>query len=99
MKYLYLNLTPDSLQTIENLIQYIRLFPSAEKINYTLAILSPRKIDNGNSIKYKNEYYQSYEKCKLVCFRPKTECLVIKTFDDKMFIRIDEKNIYPMAHP
>ena len=27
--------------------------PSAERINYTLAILSPRKIDNGNSIKYK----------------------------------------------
>ena len=26
--------------------------PSEEKINYTLAILTPRKIDNGNSIKY-----------------------------------------------
>lgn len=31
--------------------------PSKEKINYTLAILTPRKIDNGNSIKYKNKYY------------------------------------------
>ena len=32
--------------------------PTAEKINYTLAILSARKMDNGNAIKYKNEYYQ-----------------------------------------
>ena len=65
--------------------------PSAERINYTLAILSPRKIDNGNSIKYKNEYYQPYEKGRIVCFRPKTECLVIKAFDGEMFITIDEK--------
>ena len=35
--------------------------PSAEKINYTLAVLTPRKIDNGNSIKFKNEHYQPYE--------------------------------------
>ena len=65
--------------------------PSVERINYTLAILSPRKIDNGNSIKYKNEYYQPYEKGRIVCFRPKTECLVIKAFDGEMFITIDEK--------
>ena len=32
--------------------------PSEEKINYTLAILTPRKIENGNSIKYYNQYYQ-----------------------------------------
>ena len=34
--------------------------PDKEKINYTLAVLTPRKIDNGNSIKYKNKYYQPY---------------------------------------
>ena len=34
--------------------------PSKEKINYTLAILTPRKIDNGNSIKFQNKYYQPY---------------------------------------
>lgn len=69
--------------------------PSAEKINYTLAILSPRKIDNGNSIKYKNIYYQPYENGKLKCFKPKTECLVIKAFDGNLFVTIDEK-IYEM---
>ena len=30
--------------------------PSLDKINYTLAVLTPRKIDNGNSIKYQNKY-------------------------------------------
>lgn len=69
--------------------------PSAEKINYTLAILSPRKIDNGNSIKYKNQYYQPYENNQLKCFKPKTECLVIKAFDGDLFVAIDEK-IYEM---
>lgn len=65
--------------------------PSAEKINYTLAILTPRKIDNGNAIKYYNNYYQPYENGILKCFRPKTECLVIKAFDGELFVTVDEK--------
>ena len=69
--------------------------PSAEKINYTLAILTPRKIDNGNAIKFKNEYYQPYENGQLKCFRARTECLVIKAFDGNLFVTIDEK-IYEM---
>ena len=51
--------------------------PNKEKINYTLAVLTPRKIDNGNSLKYKNKYYQPYLNGKIKCFMPKTECLVI----------------------
>ncbi len=65
--------------------------PSKEKINYTLAILTPRKIDNGNSIKYKNQYYQPYENNQLKCFRAKTECLVIKAFNGELLVTIDEK--------
>lgn len=65
--------------------------PSAEKINYTLAILTPRKIDNGNTIKYYNNYYQPYENGFLKCFRAKTECLVIKAFNEELFVTIDEK--------
>lgn len=65
--------------------------PTAEEINYTLAILSPRKIDNGNSLKYKNVYYQPYENGQLKCFKPKTKCLVIKVFDGNLFVTIDEK--------
>ena len=65
--------------------------PSEEKINYTLAILTPRKIDNGNSIKYKNKYYQPYLNNKLKCFMPKTEALVINTFNGDLLVTIDEQ--------
>ena len=65
--------------------------PSEEKINYTLAILTPRKIDNGNSIKYKNKYFQPYLNNELKCFMPKTECLVIKAFNGDLLVTIDEQ--------
>ncbi len=65
--------------------------PSEEQINYTLAILTARKIDNGNSIKYKNEYYQPFDNGQLKCFRPKTECLVINSFDGQLLVSIDNK--------
>ena len=65
--------------------------PSIEKINYTLAVLTPRKIDNGNSIKYQNKYYQPYLNDQLKCFLPKTECLVIKAFNGELLVAIDEK--------
>ena len=65
--------------------------PSEEVINYTLAILTPRKIDNGNSIKYKNKYYQPYLNNKIKCFLPKTECLVINAFNGDLLVAIDEQ--------
>lgn len=65
--------------------------PSEERINYTLAILTPRKIDNGNSIKYQNKYYQPYLNNELKCFTPKTECLVIKAFNGELLVTIDEQ--------
>lgn len=66
--------------------------PSKNKINYTLAVLTTRKIDNGNSIKFKNKYYQPYDYYNnLVCFKPHTECLVINAFDGSLLVTIDEK--------
>jgi len=65
--------------------------PSEEKINYTLAILTPRKIDNGNSIRYYGKYYQPYLNNELKCFMPKTDCLVIKAFNGDLLVTIDEQ--------
>jgi transposase len=65
--------------------------PSTEKINYILAILTPRKIDNGNSIKFKNKYYQPYLNNELKCFMPKTECLVIKALNGDLLVTIDQQ--------
>ena len=69
--------------------------PSLEKINYTLAILTPRKIDNGNAIKFKGKYYQPYLDNKLKCFMPKTEYLVIQAFNGDLLVTIDE-NVYEL---
>ena len=65
--------------------------PSEEKINYTLAVLTPRKIDNGNSIKFYGKYYQPYLNNELKCFVSKTECLVIKAFNGDLLVTIDEQ--------
>ena len=65
--------------------------PDENTINYTLAILTPRKIDNGNAIKFKNKYYQPYLNNELKCFMPKTECLVIESFNGDLLVTIDEK--------
>ena len=56
----------------------------SERINYCLSIVSPRKVDKGNSIKYKNKIYQFYNEKGLACIPPKTSCLVVKTYDDKL---------------
>lgn len=69
--------------------------PSLDKINYTLAVLSPRKIDNGNSIKYKRKYYQPYLNGELKCFLPKTEVLVIQAFNGDLLVTIDD-NVYEL---
>lgn len=65
--------------------------PNKEVINYTLAILTPRKIDNGNAIKFKNKYYQPYLDNQMKCFLPKTECLVIEAFNGELLVTIDEQ--------
>ena len=65
--------------------------PNKERINYTLAVLTPRKIDNGNSIKYYGKYYQPYLNNELKCFMPKTEALVIKAFNGDLLVTIDEQ--------
>lgn len=56
------------------------------KLNYILAVLEPRKVDKGNSIKYKNSYYQANLNGKLIALRPKSDCLVIKAFDGSYYI-------------
>lgn len=76
---------------IKNFVSVFETSPSKDKINYTLAVLSPRKFDNGNAIKYLGNYYQPYKNDKLVCFKPKTEVLVIKAFNGDLLVTIDEK--------
>ena len=66
--------------------------PSPEVINQTLAVISHRKIDSGNSIKYMNKYYlPTNEYGELAPFENKTECLVIKCLDESLYASVNNK--------
>lgn len=75
----------------ENFPTVFESSPSSDKINYTLAILTERTIDNGNAIKFKNKYYQPYENERIKCFVSKTKCLVIESFNHDLFVTIDDQ--------
>ena len=76
---------------LNNIISVFEKQPVPSIINNTLAILEERTIDNGNSIKYKNAYYQPYRYDNIVCFKSKTKCLVIKCFDGTLLVSIDDE--------
>ena len=65
--------------------------PSKKEINNTLAIISKRTIDSGHSISFNNEYYIPGIDGSKVFFTKKTKCLVIKTFDNRLVLSIDDK--------
>lgn len=67
--------------------------PSKEIINLNLAILSKRKFDAGSSIKFHNKYYQAVNTTNSMIynFRKGKAALVIQTFDDRLFVSVDEK--------
>lgn len=66
--------------------------PNNEKINLTLAILSNRSVDNGHCIKYNKTYYRPID-CNgyPIYYRKGTPGIVIKAFDNKMFLCVEEK--------
>lgn len=68
----------------------------SKKINYTLSVISTRIVDKGNSISFKRKTYQCYDRNGLVCIKPKTMCLVIKTFDNKLLCCIGE-DVYELV--
>ena len=76
----------------KSFLSVIEEAPHEGRINQILSVLSPRTMDNGSSIKYMNKYYQAYdENNHLICFEPKTECLVINSYDHQLFITVDTK--------
>ena len=63
--------------------------PTLEIINNTLSVISHRIFDRGSAIKYKNIYYQAYNRNgMLMNFYMKTNCLVINTFDGKLICSV-----------
>lgn len=63
--------------------------PSSEKINCLLAVLSPRVIDSGHSIKYHHKVYIPSSSTGIItCFKNKTDCMVIEAFDGELYVNV-----------
>ncbi len=65
--------------------------PSIEKINCTLAIITPRVFDGGCFVRYQNKYWQAYKDGKIVPFKKKTNALVIKAYNGQMLITVGDQ--------
>lgn len=65
--------------------------PELEKINHILSILSPRVVDAGHCIKFKNEYYLPLNSNGTKQYFMKgTKAMVIEAFDKQKYLTIDE---------
>lgn len=60
-------------------------------INETLSIISRRVVDNGNSIKYNNDYYRIFDGSVEKYYTKGTKVLVIKTFDNNLICSVEGK--------
>ena len=63
--------------------------PSLDKINCTLAVLSPRKIDSAHCIRYKNKFYIPVSDKGIPYYlKNKTDCMVIEAFDGRLYVNV-----------
>lgn len=63
--------------------------PSLEKINHTLAVLSPRKIDAGHNVRFKNKIYLPVtDKGVKVYLKKGTTAMIIESFDGNLYANI-----------
>jgi transposase-like protein len=66
--------------------------PIEDKINLHLAVLSRRVINKGHHLRFNHHYYMPIDSDGKGVFYPnKTQALVIKAFDNHLFVSIDEK--------
>ena len=64
--------------------------PEKPKINLILAILTSRVVDKGHAIKFKNKYYRFTNQHRYpIYFNKGTKCMVIQSFDNKMYATVD----------
>jgi len=65
--------------------------PDEQKINLILAVLTKRVIDKGHSIKFNNKYYRLVNRVNTpIYFNYGTTCVVIKSFDNKLFATVND---------
>ena len=59
--------------------------PKHLDINHILAVLSTRTVDSGHCIRFNNKTYATYDNDLLINLRPKTQVLVVQTFDGELY--------------
>ncbi len=66
--------------------------PDAEKIDQFLAVLTPRKVDAGHCIRFKNKYYALFDQrgCRSD-FHKGTQVMVIRTLSGKLYASVNER--------
>ena len=70
--------------------------PNEQKINLILSTLTKRVIDKGHSIKFNNKYYRLVNRMNNpIFFNYETICMVIKSFDKKLFATVND-NIFAL---
>ena len=64
-----------------------------EELNFIISIRHERTIDNASSLKYFNNYYLpiDIETGEVMSFSSGTKCMIVNTFDNKLFGIINEK--------
>ena len=76
---------------IDNTKSVFEKQPSMQKINLTLAVLARRTIDTGHSICFKKKYYRPVNSVGTpIYFGKGTKCMVIKAFDNSLFVTIED---------
>lgn len=64
-----------------------------KELNLIISIRTERTIDNASSIKYFNNYYLPIDEStgEVISFKSGTKCIVVDTYDNKLFGIINEK--------
>ena len=64
-----------------------------EELNFIISIRHERTIDNASWLKYFNNYYLpiDIETGEVMSFSSGTKCMIVNTFDNKLFGIINEK--------
>ena len=77
---------PQAKGRIERLFQTLQVTP-ADKITQFLAVLTPRKIDAGHCIRFRNKYYALADEqgCR-ADFNKGTAAIVIRTLSGKLYV-------------
>lgn len=69
--------------------------PSEEKINLTLAVLTPRQVDCGHCIQFQKKHFRMLNAIGMqVHYRKGTKVMVIQSLDGKLFCCVNDKDIY-----